>query len=439
MALKIIISGWLICLSILIYPPLEIAQGGQGYDPAPCYFDIPDGEQVECGTITVPENRQDPRQGTIRLYFARFKSHRADPPPDPIVYLIGGPGVSGLYDIGIAYSHFAPYLPNRDVIVLDQRGMGYSEPALRCDMPEDDDYYHTLQTCADNYRVQGVDLPAYTTAENAADVEALRLALGYEQWNIVGVSYGSRLALMVMHAYPSGIRSVILDSVAPIAAVSVGNAFETTLQTLFNDCANDPACNAVYPDLAAVYAQAMETIETLARTTPEFTLNGNSLRMFIYEQMWTTNGAWDVPRLIYAIANGDYALITFPPEPYTVFLVMNRAILCSDYGGRNNRDCQILGMESTSPIVGNTPLRSDIPTLIVNGSYDARTPTIGASTTAQSLTHSYFYEFPYTSHGVVRSGGACPQTMAYAFLDTPHQAPNSSCISTLRPRFRLGL
>lgn len=426
-------------LLLIPAPHITTATPPTTYDPAPCYFDIPAAESADCGYITVPENRQDPSQGTIRLYFAHFKSHRADPPPDPIVYLIGGPGVSGLYNIDIAYHHFKVYLANRDVIVLDQRGMGYSEPALRCDLDESTNYYPAFQACVEDYSAQGVDLSAYTTTENAADVEALRLALGYEQWNVVGVSYGARLALMVMHDHPDGLRSVIVDSVAPLADVNTGNVWESTRLTLFEDCANDPACNAAYPNLAEVYAEANRQVAAAGKSSAGLVFHANSLRDFIYEQMWTTDGAWDVPRQIYAIADGQVDLITYPEDPYTVFLLMNRAMLCSDYGGRNNRECQALGMGDTPAIVGNTPLESDIPTLIVNGTYDARTPTVGAKASANGLSNANFYEFPYTSHGVVRSGGPCPQAMALAFLDDPTRAPDSSCMATLRPRFHIGL
>src|SRR5690606_12963773 len=123
-------------------------------------------------------------------------------------------------------------LVNRDLIVFDQRGMGLSQPSLDC--PEVAAAVYTLlgqvqppevrreaaeaahTTCYQRLTGAGIHLTQYNSAETAADINDLRLALGYDQVNLYGVSYGSRLALTAMRDYPHAVRSATLDSTVPL-------------------------------------------------------------------------------------------------------------------------------------------------------------------------------------------------------------------------------
>ena len=173
-----------------------------------------------------------------------------------------------------ALASYAPILDVCDLVFFDQRGTGYSEPSLAC--PEfidltldilDDDLslaqgnqrqLEALAACGDRLLQEGIDLTAYNSAENAADVADLRLVLGYEEWNLYGVSYGTRLAQTIVRDHPEGIRSIILDSAYPLAAniqletaVNADRAFAL----FFAGCAADPACAVAYPDLEQVFAE----------------------------------------------------------------------------------------------------------------------------------------------------------------------------------------
>jgi pimeloyl-ACP methyl ester carboxylesterase len=150
------------------------------------------------------------------------------PKPDPILFLTGGPGGSGLAEgPGVAKD----WRPDRDVIFLDQRGALKSEPFLSC--PEIDNFMaHTVglswsspstakqdaaatRTCRHRLAAVGADLAAYNTTESASDVADLRIAMGIDRWNIYGISYGSDLALQVLRDHPAGIRSLVIDAVLP--------------------------------------------------------------------------------------------------------------------------------------------------------------------------------------------------------------------------------
>jgi pimeloyl-ACP methyl ester carboxylesterase len=156
---------------------------------------------------------------------------------------------------------------NRDLILIDQRGTGYSQPSLDCPAAA-----HLIQVppqpvgkelasldsayrqCHDRLVHDGIDLSAYNTVDNAADIADLRKALGYRTVNLYGVSYGTRLALTVMRHYPQGIRSLVLDSVLPPQHdyAALLRSIDTAFTTLFHSCAQAPNCSHEFPHLQQV-------------------------------------------------------------------------------------------------------------------------------------------------------------------------------------------
>src|SRR5262249_19692853 len=145
-------------------------------------------------TLTVPEDHQQPGGRQITLAVAILKSSSSHPVPDPVIFLQGGPGLSVFTNQPELYMpSFYPLLALRDVILLEQRGIGLSRPILDC--PEVDQvtagamqqgwrgendagpYLPAVAACRERLTKAGVNLAAYTTVQGAADVEALRQAL----------------------------------------------------------------------------------------------------------------------------------------------------------------------------------------------------------------------------------------------------------------------
>lgn len=244
---------------------------------------------IACGTLDVPENWSDPEGRRIEIGYLVLKSTAADPMLDPVVFLAGGPGSSPLTSAEVWARFFAGLRQERDVIFFDQRGTRLSSP-LRCEdytrlmalvLPPDQDesagppvaaaypaeitdadallqnarerYGPAAEACAEQLAAQGVNLSQYTTAASANDAVALVKALGYDAFNLYGISYGTRLALEVMRNHPeSGLRSVVLDSTYPPEVKTYERLSVSTHEVakqLFADCASDPVCNAAYPDL----------------------------------------------------------------------------------------------------------------------------------------------------------------------------------------------
>ena len=216
--------------------PPSGSTGAASYQTTPCPqpniagfpdLDFPSG--VQCGYLTVLENRAKPDGRRIRIFVMRAPAVSATPKPDPIVYLSGGPGGAGSFEVAFMVKHGLN--ADREVIFVDQRGTHRADPRLGCPGWEQFLYDSVslpfaaesttaadaaaLKECRDQWAAAGVDLAAYNSTENAADIADLRVALGIDTWNVYGVSYGSKLALIVLRNHPQGIRSVVLDSVSP--------------------------------------------------------------------------------------------------------------------------------------------------------------------------------------------------------------------------------
>ena len=279
-------------------PPLQVTSRTPArFETTDCtLFNVPENIKTDCGYLLVPEDRNQPDSPLIKLAVVIARSSNPNPSPEPFVFLQGGPGASTiniLSDLSILYntSPLFDVLENHDLIVFDQRGTGFSLPSLNC--PEwDSQVYedisqnlsrkeaqqHSIQAvlaCHNRLVQEGRNLAAYTSAANAADVDDLRLALGYAKLNLYGISYGARLALTVMRDFPAGVQSVILDFVYPpqVAgnAERVRNA-EHAVNLLFDRCAADTQCNAAYPELKAIFYDTVAQWDThpitLALTYP---------------------------------------------------------------------------------------------------------------------------------------------------------------------------
>jgi len=230
---------------------------------------------IECGLLEVPENREDPNSRLIELHFVKLNSRwgkdddedqeedeDSDLPPgrrdDPVIYLTGGPGAKVNYYVGRLKDH--TLLKHRDLYILEQRGIGYSDdfcpfyggrkPAVD-DVATFDDHlaasHQRKADCAYNATASGVDLTGYSTIENARDVKALRRALGFEQWNVWGISYGSILGQAYIKEDPEGILAIALDAIMPLEIRDselywrIAHWYNRDLEKLQEICQGQPA------------------------------------------------------------------------------------------------------------------------------------------------------------------------------------------------------
>ena len=437
-------------------------------------------EQITCGYLGVPEDHLDPDSRTISLAVAIIHGQGNTAGSPPLVYLEGGPGGSALD--GAEYLWLdSPLIEGREVVLIDQRGTGYSSPTLNCIEYDDPDYDDTdefdlLTDCRDRLVESGIDLNLYNSQQSAADIEALRLALGYPEIDLLGVSYGTRLALTVMRDHPEGIRSVILDSVYPPQVDALNEEVLVTyeaLATLTGGCQADPACSQAYPDLEEVL---YETVDALERHPAEIEFwddynqqsyyqdfYGLDLIYTLVDSMYDTNTIPYLPAFIYAMYDGDYEyafetldipFAAYYVESYNESLIGEDvsdsegaylSVECYDESWFNSASqaearaaeypgyltellvydvdymletCKMWGSERPSSIE-DQPVHSEIPTLVLNGEYDPATPPEWAVRAAEYLPNSQLFIFPGYGHAVI-DAGSCPVEMMVDFLENPN-------------------
>lgn len=430
-----------------------------------------------CGDLVVPEDRSRPDGTRIRLHYAVYPSKTGTPAADPVVYLDGGPGGSPLTD-GFPTD---PFVAVRELVVLDQRGTGFSEPSLDCDeMDALDavsnvvDQLAALHSCHDRLIGEGVDLARYTSAENASDVEDLRVALDYPAWDLYGVSYGTRLALTVMRDHPEGVRSAILDSVYPPQVDAygerAGNA-QRAFSTLFAACARQAPCASAFPDLEGTLYRTVDDLDarspSVSRRTDEggtatVEVDGDVLLGYLFDRLYDTDGLAELPKAIAAVQDGqyddlvDWALETQPVDAplvgQDISEGMELSVQCAEElpfsagdrpasGAHEQRVARTFSVAAVRgqcdlwnvPAAGESerrPVTSAIPTLLLSGEYDPITPPEWAKQTAAMLSAAQAFEFPGVGHGVVGTT-SCADGLVSEFLANPGHALDARCIGNL--------
>jgi len=433
---------------------------------------------ADCGYVTVQENRAAGSDQMIQLAVVRVRSI-SDNPGTPVVLAIGGPGGNGLFRttntafLGV----FIPIITNHDFVFFSQRGTENAQPHLTCpgytDVPVDAALNNwsdeerqaqlvaTMQACVDEAVAQGVNLSAYNTNENAADIDSIRQALGYEQIILYGQSYGTQLAQFVMRNYPDILESVILDGIlaTPATTEAAYSSHRDAFQRFFAACDADAACRAAYPDpenaLAEAYA-ALEAnpqqIETIVAGQPiTLTVDGTLALSVLYSSSFGHNKYAAVPATAYGMSEGDWSLLSQAlPDVYDpIDYLMHLPIICTDDPNTSLSDVDTtdtaemyIDVEyedanryvTLCPLLNATQLpeetdelvTSDIPTLLLQGGLDPATAVANGNIVETGLSNSYNIVFPAGTH--IQGGTPCGAAIMAAFMADPSTAPETSCI-----------
>lgn len=462
------------------------------FEEADCKFSYPSTRQIACGYLHVPEDRNQENSSEIQLHVAIIKSYGDKPEPDPVVVLHGGPGMNALENIDYWLYLFQQVIKSRDVIVFDQRGVGFSTPSLNCpevetplnkqlyvdrSSKEDSELFNQAAlNCQERLIGQGITLAAYTSADNAADVNDLRIALGYPQWNLYGSSYGTRLALTVMRDFPNGVRGVVLDSVYPPQAnlyTTQGKNGERAMNLVFKRCAADLVCNQEFPTLKTIFYDLVDQLDSepvmitiYHPTLPEkyeLLMNGDRLIYYFFNVLYETNRISEIPEIIYELHNGLWGNLpnlikwgvfgsNYISEGTHISIQCGEEVSFTkeaDFDTKStnprfykamNADailslCEDWAVQPAVP-VENEPVNSELPTLILSGEFDPITPPAWGQLAAETLSNAQFLEFPGISHGVLgmgTDGGLCTFKILEDFLANPNEVVDASCINQLPP------
>jgi pimeloyl-ACP methyl ester carboxylesterase len=479
----------------------KAAPGAPVFVSAPCPAPpqpIPALKQAKCGRIEVPENWTRPDGRKITLSVAIIPSVAAAKKPDPIVWLAGGPGDDAITEIPMALA--GKLNADHDVIFMSQRGTYTAQPKLTCesidrwpldtlDMPYDAPetgraYYTASLACRKQVLARTQDIGAYNTLESANDLEALRVALGIDKWNVYGISYGTDFALTYMKEHPGGIRSVGIDGVFP-PSVAGGVAAWTSagegIKAIFAACASQPACKKRYGDIGATWRRLVLQYEASPKTVM-VDVPGHSGKVAVKISggmlvQWTvspgTHLAGKVPAAIDALAHGNFTPIAstwaMPKlDPNGIGVVANGIffpIACGEWvpyeteaqviaTGRRafpmfplsilknapnlpfmRPNCRAFNLPPVSATV-RSATRSSIPTLVVNAQYDAQTAASFGAYVAKTLSNSTVVTIPNVAHVAFGSpseaANACAFAIAASFFDDPKDA-DTSCVKRVPP------
>lgn len=458
------------------------------FEPAPCRFYKPTGFDPECGNLVVPEDRSDPGGSQVRLHVAIFRSRSMDPRPDPLIYLTGGGGGNEL-DSTTRYLDDGndAILDERDFIMYNQRGAKYAKPYLGCkgyaafmaellpmNLPREEAEAKEIEfllACRDGLLERDIDLNMYNTAVNAADLNDLRIALGYDQINIYGTSYGTRLALEVLRGYGEHIRSAIIDSVYPPNVHFYSDYWINswhTFKRILDACVADPGCRERYPGIESRLYRVLDDLHANPRSV-RYSGSGTEITL-AYDDVVFVDAMYlfpylsqpgMVPFMIQSASQEDFTSIeSFVPWAMgvvpsdTIADGVQFSILCREETPFDSYErlvelghlmppqiargsvlsfnydlCAEWGVDPAEP-AEKEPVVSDVPTLILAGEFDPITPPVWARLAAESLGNHFYYEFPGLGHGIMRSN-RCGFQIGKQFLDDPYTEPDASCIDEM--------
>jgi pimeloyl-ACP methyl ester carboxylesterase len=488
--------------------PTPVTSGVPRFEAGPCVWALPagvvQGQQIVCGHVVVPEKHANPGGKTIRLPVGIVRATGANPAPEPIFLLAGGPGQSGQ----IFASLLSPSIPwastvaaNNDVVFWDQRGTGKSEPTLICTELDSvtggsgklppfkeptirafgvqETYIEQVNACRDRLVSQGVDLSAYTTTENAADANAVRIALGYGKVNLLGASYGSELGLAIARDWGQYVRTNNLVSLVPIQIswfFEPATAFDRAVKELAADCAAKPACNAANPNLVASFQKAANDLNakpvTLTIKDPatgqvlgQLPLTGDDFVFIMFNFFYSTQLVPFLPDMITRAARGNFTwlenlfplLLSDGSDPNSTGLYYS--VICSKDPSQANLNAALDANKNILPEIrrvvepvikddyaicttwpslkadpkGSAPAVSDVPTVLVSGQMDPITPPSYADLAEETLPNATNVTLPGGGHSPiipVEKVGACGLTIMLTLIANG-TAPNTACAAAL--------
>ena len=454
---------------------------------------ISEEQEYTFGYLEVLENRTSTNNNTIKIPVYIFKSRSDNPKPDPIIYTVGGPGSTTMPSA--QYMKYYKYLDDRDFILIEQRGNYYAKPHLDCpewskavyqsNLPNfnpnqnDSIFTEAARLCRDRLTKTGTDLNGYNTNEIAADISDLVKVLGIEEYNLLTISYSTKIAQVLLRDYPKGIRSVVMDSALPLEVnydeESVENLIEA-VEKMLSDCESQIDCKDAFPNLKQLFYEYLtdKTADPLVINIENpkngdnetFYLKGKDL-ISVFTSASTGN-VTNIPFEINKLLNNDFSYIKnqlsslFQLPKGGAGIGMRLSVWCSEEYPFNDQevikkettkypeliglspavfDSSICNIWSVAKVrdIENKAVKSDIPVLLINGEYDNETPPKWAFKMRENLNNSHHLVFKGWKHiPTTNWGNQCAMKAANEFFNNPNQAPNPDCFEEITtPKFKI--
>jgi pimeloyl-ACP methyl ester carboxylesterase len=402
-------------------------------------------ETARCGTYEVWEDREAKSGRKIGLKVVVLPATGPEPAPDPIVYFGGGPGEAAT-DNAAGFAAFSPELrKTRDIVLVDVRGTGGSNPLL-CSYQEEgarqlgllEEFLplEGVERCREELEAKA-DLTLYTTPLLVDDVHEVVTALGYGKVNLMGGSYGTRACEVYMRRHPDGVRTAVLGGVLPLDArmpMTIASDAQAALDGLFEECAEEASCQQAFPDLRGDLQAVLAQIEAgpVAATVPdphtgeptERTLSRAVVVQTLRYMLYSSGTAQEVPLAIHSAAQGDYSIfgrnaalyggalealpdglylsITCPEDVVRIddaaVAAADAGTFLGDYRSRQQRNACAVWPKGKLPEGYWEPVRTDVPVLLTTGERDPVTPPRWLREVARTMPNSRSMVIPDGGH-----------------------------------------
>ena len=448
----------------LLLSALSFAEDSPVLELVDCRISIRPGSPgiaARCGVFTRPLDPMNEHAGTIDLKVAVIPALSLEPATDPFVPIAGGPGQSTIQFYAGWTSAFERVRKDRDILLLDQRGTGGSAP-MACELDEDaiDGKYaaeQTLRLTRECIDLLPHDPRFFTTSVAVQDLEALRIALGYTQLNLYGISYGTRVAQHFARRYPDSTRTVILDGVVPPhlpLGPEIATESQLAIDRVFDRCAKEPSCDEQFPDIRSDFASLRATLSaapvtvqlmhpiTAKQEPVEFGEQqlAAAIRLLLYNPRTIAL----LPLVIHEAASGNYTplaaqfhmIITSLAESLNIG--MHNAVLCTEdapFIDWDNLDHDAIHASYMGPLQLDAiktmcsvwpagvldedlrePLATDLPVLLLSGGADPITPARYADMAAIEMSSAWLLTGENQGHGLAAVG--CMPRVVGEFVKT---------------------
>jgi pimeloyl-ACP methyl ester carboxylesterase len=447
----------------------------------PC--EVPGAGGGRCGTYDVYENRSTKMGRKISLNFIVVPALGAPPAPDPVFWLEGGPGGAATQAVGpVSQGYLKGLRSDRDLVFVDQRGTGKSNP-LKCDdigeTPANLDAYfgklfppHLIRACREKLK-NLADLKLYTTPIAMDDLDDVRNALGYARINIAAASYGTLAAQVYMRQHPGRVRSAFLVGIVTPGfklPLPFARAAQNALDLLFEDCAADQACHNAFPNLKgefdAVLARfdqgplGVTLVDPDTKQKRSVKLERENYVEHVRALLYSTTTARFLPFVVHqaflydfipfgtmatrvnlggsSTSRGMYFSVTCSEvTPFITdqeIVTQTRGTFLGDRRVRAHIAACKEWPRGNVPRDFTDPIRSQIPVVMFSGEADGSTPPWIAEAAVKFLPNGRQIKAIHTGHQI---DGPCTWDLMQAFINTPSvQQLDASCVEKVqRPPF----
>jgi pimeloyl-ACP methyl ester carboxylesterase len=422
---------------------------------------------LTCGMVRVKESRGEAGSNKIRFPFVIAQHPTKRPQIEPLLLLGGGPDdplIPNLPNLLGDPDAAAALLDGQDLVAIEYRGVGASTPRLGCDTALTDDA--SVAQCIQKFTQLGVNLSRYNSVEIAADLEQLRRSLKVSRWNLLGFSYGTRIALTMLRERPSTIKSLSLDGAFPPEAPFANpNEFAQTVELALTNCQLNADCNGAFPQLKTRFIEAVNSFNITPIQINGRSISGDDVIQTLVPLQSSPEILAYLPAALDGLAKRNIELLSVffgdtsipVPTGKSFSTAMFFSVVCNEEVPFLDRTQLAALAEGAEPLrrgsaknlllnanvcnqwpsgraaeQQNQAVPLTVPTIVFNGQFDLQTPPATGRALGNSSPLARGFEFPAVGHIALQQAPACALTILADFQRNQNaQAVDASCLYQL--------